>query len=592
MIKIGCEYAPKVTSIPITEFPDHVQVAELGNTFYRFLAKNDITKMAKLPKKFSDFEFSVKLNRFITHKYQFRHGGMREEALETMEKMVAMANALKCNKILIQTHFTLEYDEVFFKNVRDFFNSITCNGMKFFWEIRGLSWCDKEIRPKLAEMFSELNIGHCIDLLFSKPLNVIEDGTVYTRLHGFGAKWNNYMHKLDDMLRLIKDINEILANSKEVYVIFPTVEKFNDAIFLKKLWEDIAGTDGKMETFTPSFRSDFLLKYSFSGQHMDITYQPPFAVKSEREKIKISTKVSKNMHGKIEDYVAVVNEAMNAKKLTRKLEKSYFGDLKKLGEYLLKYLLGKRVNYRYRLTKNNTLLIETDEKSLCYPYELILDGRDFVCLKNNVIRKVNVNGEMIATEVPTTFEKPPRILFLNRSKDEAAQMLLSNFSVGNANIVVLDKGGAEEVLEDLTSGYDIISYIGTVELGQGEPALRWGRSLFPISELIERFNRPPKLFAIGNVIQQKMQYDEEAFKLALPFIKSSSNFLTNFITLPRKELVEFLLEFYKALFGGIELPTALTNTRRRIFERYWGKNASWLCFTLFGDEKYRMDGGN
>jgi hypothetical protein len=382
-----------------------------------------------------------------------------------------------------------------------------------------------------------------------------------------------------------------LSKSKVVYVIFPTVEKFHDAIYLKKLWEELRDSGENIETYTPSFRSDYLLNYTVSGQNIIINYKPPFAVKPESEKIKISTKVSKNMRGKIEDYVAVANEAMTAKKLTKKLEKTYFDDLRKLGEYLLKYLLGKRVNYRYRLTKNNILLIETDEKSLCYPYELILDGRDFVCLKNNVIRKITMNGETVTTEVPKTFGKPPRILFLNRSKDEATQTLLSNFSIENADIVVLDKGGAEEVLEDLTSGYDIISYIGTLESDQGEPALRWGRSLFPISDLIEKFNEPPKLFTIGNVIQQKMQYDEGAFNLALPFIKSKSNFLTNFISLPRENLVEFLLEFYKGLFSGSELPTALTNTRRRIFERYWGKNASWLCFTLFGDEKFRIEGG-
>lgn len=594
MIKIGCAYAPKVKSVPITDFPKYTQVAELGNIFYRFLAKKDLDKLAKLPSKYNEFEFTVKMNRFITHKYQFRYPSLREKALETMEQMIDLTNSLKCNKILIQTHFTLEYDDQFFKNVRDFFNSIKLDGINLFWEIRGMTWRDKVIRQKLTALFEELDIGHTIDLLFSKPLNIIKDGIIYTRLHGFGAKWNNYLHKQEDLIRLIKEINVLLEQSKEVYVVFATEEMFNDATFLKNLWEDIKTNKVDLDKYEPALRNDFSLKYSYSGQNLNIIYNPPFAVSPEKDTIKISTRVMENMQQKIDDYVKIVDSLKSADKIDKKLETSYFEELRKLGEYLLKYLLGTKVNYRYRLTKNNSLVIETDQNSLAMPFELIHDGRDFVCLKNNVIRKYD-NYENILPSSIENLKKTRnlKLLFLIKTQDETLSKNFDGFREQSLEVVVMDKGASKDIEDALKGGYDIITYIGTIEAEQGIPSLRWGKSLFPVTEIIKGSTNPPRVFCIGNLIQQqKIRYYKDAFEQAIPFMEAGSNFLTNFITLSREDLVEFFVEFFDSLLKGTEIAVALKDTRRTLFERHWGKNPSWMSFTLFGDEKFRIEGGD
>ncbi|MFX1294079.1 MAG: hypothetical protein ACFFD2_04375, partial [Promethearchaeota archaeon] len=113
MLKIGCAYSPKITRIPISEYPSHFQVAELGNSFYRLLSKKDIANLAKLPVKNKDFEFLILINWYISHKYQFRHSNYRDKALDIMEKTKFMANELKSNKFLIRTHYVMEYDDIF-----------------------------------------------------------------------------------------------------------------------------------------------------------------------------------------------------------------------------------------------------------------------------------------------------------------------------------------------------------------------------------------------------------------------------------------------------------------------------------------------
>ncbi len=594
MIKIGCKYLPKVTRLSIGEYPKYFQVGEVSNTFYRFLSKKDLTTMAKNNKKFPDFEYILKVNRFITHKYQFQHSKLRDEALETMEKMKAMANELKCTKMLIQPHFSLEFNDFFFKNLRDFFSSIDLSGFNLFWEIRGLNWRDKKILPKLEQSFTELNIGHTIDLLFANPLNFIEDKIVYTRLHGFGASWNNYLHKFNDLITLIKRVNTLLQENKEAYVIFPTEEMYNDATLLKKLWDEIGTTKTNLNGYRPSIRNDFLLNYSFSGDHLSVFYSPPYAIKPSKDKIKISTRVFGNMQKKIDEYIDVLNEVKSAGDVDKKLKKEYFEKFRKLGEYLRKYLLGDIVNIRYRLTNNNSIIIENNEQSLCYPYEWVYDGRDYACLKNNLIRKVTENEVKFPSNVPSiSSNQKVKLLFLNKTQDKASNEILNKFSLDNSEIVVLNKGGYQDVRDQLTSGYDIISYLGTINSEDGKPALRWSKSPLVLPDLLNDMKQPPKLFIIGNLLQQqKMRYLKESFNNALPVIKANGNFLTNFVTLSRAQLIEFILEFYHQLFNGPEIAIALKNTRRKLFERYWGMNPSWLCFSLFGDETFRFGGSD
>ncbi|MHA1650255.1 MAG: DUF72 domain-containing protein [Candidatus Helarchaeota archaeon] len=593
MLKIGCLYSPKITRFPIAEYPKYFQVAELGNTFYRILSTKDINKLAKLSRTNKNFEFTMKVHRFITHKYQFHHNNLREKALTTIEKVIATAKSLECNKILIQTHYTQEYDKAFFENVLDFFNSINLNGIKIFWELRGLNWRYEEIRLRLKKLFADLNIGHVIDLLISRPLNINQEGIVYTRLHGFGARWNNYLHNIKDLLRFIREANALLKEIKEIYVIFPTEEMYNDAIFLNKLWEEIGAREINFDEFHPSFRIDFLLKYIFSGQHLEITYAPPFALKPEKDRIKLSSRVLKNMQSKIEEYVELLNIIRNAEKIDEKFNKKYFDELRKLGEYLAKYLLGDKVKYRYRLTRNDNVINETDEKSLCYPYEWIYDGRNFICLKNKTIHKLLENKNAISLETPKIERHQKiKILFLNRTNDNVLDRMVSNISEKNTETVIVNRGGLQDIKKELAKNYDIIIYLGAIQLDQDELIFRWGKTPIPFSEFIRELKSPPKLVIIGNTYQQhKMRYLLDSFRYAIPFLRSGSNFLTNFVSLSRKELVEFITEFLCNFLMGKELPSALWETRRRLFERYWGKNPSWLCFALFGDETFRIEGG-
>ncbi|MHA1269150.1 MAG: DUF72 domain-containing protein [Candidatus Helarchaeota archaeon] len=598
MKKIGCFYSPKVTRAPISEYPKYFQLAELGNTFYRDLPKKEIDKLAKYPGKYDGFEFILKMNRFITHKYMFLHSQLRDKAIDIFEKVRKMTFDLNSNKILMETHFLQEFNDNFFKNFDDFFNSVDLKGLNLFWEFRGYSWQDKTVLSKLKEKLTEYNIAHCIDILYSKPFNFNKEGIVYTRLHGFGDQLTQYIFKTDDMLNLIKESDSLLEENKAVYIIFNNEEMYNDALYLQKILENLDNLENKkidLENYVPSFDVNFTFDYISTGQYLAITYTPQFAIHPQKDKIKISSIIIKNMGKKIQEYIQILNSVMGTKDIDNKLKKKYFDELRKLGEYLLKYLMGDKINYRSRLPKERNMIIKNEIKNISYPFELIFNKRHFICIRNNLIRKYNEENELYPESIPIINKgKQTRLLFIYKMRNDTLKEKLEKFKQNNCELVILNEGGQKDLENELNSGYDIITYLGNFNISNGEfpeTSLKWGKSLITMEDIFKSNEKTPRLFILGNNLQnKKIEYLEHSFYNSIPVLKARCNFLTNFISLTREDILEFIIEFYKILFKGIPIAKALNRTRQQIFEKYWGLKYSWFSFALFGDENSKIGG--
>ncbi|MHA1753839.1 MAG: DUF72 domain-containing protein [Candidatus Helarchaeota archaeon] len=595
MIKISCTYFPKVTRVQISEYPKYFQFVELANTFYRFISKDELTKLNKLSSKSSDFEFVIKMNRFITHKYQFLYSNLREEALETFEKIRNLMQNLKSNKLLMETHYFQEFNDTFFKNFNDFFNSVKLNDVNLFWEFRGFNWRDKNVLPKLIETLNTFNIGHSIDISFSDPINYNKEGIIYTRMHGFGEQLDQYLFKKTDLLDIVKKANKLLEKNHEIYVVFANDEMYNDARHLQKILEEIKDKNINLDNYKLSFDTNFKLKYVSSGQSLKITYDPMFALRPEKDSIKVSSTIIKNMGKKVQDYIQVLNNVRKSKNIDEKLKVKYFDGLRKLGEYLLKYLMGSKINYRNRLVTDQNVIIQNDFKNIKFPFELIFNNRQFICLKDYLIRKF-VEENSIYPENISTINKGKNIsiLFIYRTKDNEIKNKIKKLNNNKCNISILSEGGHSEIDQILDKDYDIVVYLGNFKKFAEEIPeikLKWGRSEILLSNIYKSAKSFPRLFIMGNIIQnQKIEYLEHSFYNAIPILKSNCNFLTNFITLSKEDFLEFILLFQKLLLKGEPISKALNLTRKQIFEYNWGMKYSWFSFSLFGDEKSKIGG--
>ncbi len=222
-------------------------VVELQDTFYN---PPDEAKLRKLRAEApDDFIFTMKAWQAITHppssatwrrckvkipKERWnKYGFLRptKENFDAWELIAKGAKAVNARVIVIQTPPSFGYSEENYKNVIDFFSSITPTDFIIGWEPRG-AWKEHPDKVReIIEMFREL--VHITDPLRALPVTLKEIS--YFRLHGIGGKEVNYRYKYtdEDLTKLRSVLNRL--ESKEAYVMFNNVYMASDAKRFKEI---------------------------------------------------------------------------------------------------------------------------------------------------------------------------------------------------------------------------------------------------------------------------------------------------------------------------------------------------------------------
>ena len=216
-------------------------VVELQDTFYN---PPDESKLKKLRGEAPEnFIFTMKAWQAITHppssatwrrckikipkELWDKYGFLRptKENFDAWELIAKGARSLSARVVVIQTPPSFGYSEENYKNIVEFFSSITPAGFIIGWEARG-TWKDHTDKIKeIIEMFKD--VIHITDPFRATPVTLKE--TSYFRLHGIGGKEVNYKYKYtDEDLSKLKNFIHKLHN-KEIYVMFNNIYMALDA---------------------------------------------------------------------------------------------------------------------------------------------------------------------------------------------------------------------------------------------------------------------------------------------------------------------------------------------------------------------------
>jgi len=165
-----------------------------------------------------DFEFSVRLNRKVTHKHKLEPN---EEPFKILDYTKQMCKILHAKTIVIQTPKTIEYSEENIKAVKDLLGSLSLDGLRIAWEIRQR---EGKLPEAITNLMREHNIIHCVDLSREEP--AYKSDHLYTRLFGKGE--HNIYQFSDEELKDISSKTEKKEYNK-VTVSFHNVKMYKDA---------------------------------------------------------------------------------------------------------------------------------------------------------------------------------------------------------------------------------------------------------------------------------------------------------------------------------------------------------------------------
>jgi uncharacterized protein YecE (DUF72 family) len=207
---------------PLAAYSRAFNFVEVNSTFYQIPPLKEVEKWRKLVP--TDFQFSVRAHRAITHKHRLEPS---TDTFDTFEKMKRICNVLNADILHLQTPSTLKMTRETISNLRSLLGSTSLHGLRLALEIRSTS--KQDLPVELVKLMQNNNVLHCADLSRGE-MPAYESDVLYTRLFGKGK--HNVYEPTDQELTEI-DEKASNANSEKVRMSFHFVRMYKDAARLK-----------------------------------------------------------------------------------------------------------------------------------------------------------------------------------------------------------------------------------------------------------------------------------------------------------------------------------------------------------------------
>jgi uncharacterized protein YecE (DUF72 family) len=211
---------PRVHSL--SAYSKAFNFVEVNSTFYQIPPLREVETWRRLVP--SDFQFTVRANKAITHKYKLQPN---PEAFRTFEKMEQICMILNASILHLQTPPRFVFTDNSVNNLRDFLSSINLGRLRLALEIRGTA--PTRLPPKLVKAMQDYNMIHSVDLSKGET-PALDSDTLYSRLFGTGQH-NVYQPTDEELLQIDKKTSG--GNFQKIVLSFHFVRMYKDAARLK-----------------------------------------------------------------------------------------------------------------------------------------------------------------------------------------------------------------------------------------------------------------------------------------------------------------------------------------------------------------------
>jgi len=204
---------------PLVAYSRAYDFVEVNSTFYVLPPLSRAEHWRKIVPE--GFEFTVRCNRIVSHKFKFRP---TDDALTVFEENIRICKKLRAELLHVQIPKSLKPDYSLAGLIREFLSSARTNGVRLVIETRGM-----QPDEKFLKLMQDLNMIHCVDLSKGeKP--AVESDVLYSRLFGKGV--HNIYQPTDEELKMIDEMAS-KGDHEKVLLCFHFVKMYKDAARLK-----------------------------------------------------------------------------------------------------------------------------------------------------------------------------------------------------------------------------------------------------------------------------------------------------------------------------------------------------------------------
>jgi len=239
-IIVGCggwQYFIIPNMDPLEAYSMAFRFVEVNSTFYK-IPPMDLVRAwrRRVPR---DFEFSVRLNRLVSHIEKL---DPTEKAVKAFQDCVEVAETLRSKILVLETPRSLDSIKAV-NGLENILKKVDLGDIRIAWEPRA-GW-----PPKAVEEAIKLKLIPITDYSIEEPPYDDEE-IAYTRLFGKGNH-NIYQFTDDDLIRIKERAEK--RRSKKIYLSFHGIRMYLDAARLERFLKK-----GELPRVTKSYGIDSL----------------------------------------------------------------------------------------------------------------------------------------------------------------------------------------------------------------------------------------------------------------------------------------------------------------------------------------------
>jgi CHAT domain-containing protein/lipopolysaccharide biosynthesis regulator YciM len=288
-----------------------------------------------------------------------------------------------------------------------------------------------------------------------------------------------------------------------------------------------------------------------------------------------------------------------------RLAEDCLSELKKTGQLLYDHLFTKTVKERLNDESYQDLILTVDEKLITIPWELLYDGKDFLCLKFNFGRSVSTEREINLQRHKECSYPLKMLIIANPTADLRAAydegLRIKNYLMRSCIIKVDFKSYAVDTMyvKKNLREYDIVHFAGHCEYDPENPSnVGWLLSdgllrMKDFQSMAQTQPLPNIIFTNAcqsaktgdSLIDTKRQ--RYIYSLAYNFLLSGvRHYIGTAWKLEDDFGLRFALEFYTQIAGNKSIGEALRLSRINLIEKCGYNTIAWASYILYGDPAF------
>ena len=277
--------------------------------------------------------------------------------------------------------------------------------------------------------------------------------------------------------------------------------------------------------------------------------------------------------------------------------------LRELGQVLYDELFPLSVKEKIGKTKAKYLRLKIDDKLVHIPWELLHDGKEFLCLRFNMGRLVKTRQLFpdVRSRVPIS---PLKMLILADPGGDLKGAYTEGLQIrdrldGHTDLINVSLRSGDitpNSIKEKIRNFDLVHFAGHADYdpqNPGQSGWRLTHGLLKAQDIIKMAGagQMPSLI-FSNACQSarteewrlSADFENEIFGLANAFLLAGiKHYLGTFWEILDEPGSRFGLDFYRCLISGMTTGEAVRQSRLGLIKRYGEEMIVWASYVMYGD---------